>query len=126
MRIEPFLGIDLVGAQDGPNVVVEDLSCGAGQRCEPCLLEPSEVGDQIFIEPLGAFGDFECREAMHMHVRYRVLHRLGDVDVVVAVEVRVDAALQGYFSGPQVPAFLGSLRNVIEGEEVRRAAQVER
>ena len=37
--LEPLLGVDLVGAQDGPDLVVEDLGRGAGQACagrRPC------------------------------------------------------------------------------------------
>jgi hypothetical protein len=37
--LEPLLGVDLVGADDGADLVVEDLGRGARQRLEPGLLE---------------------------------------------------------------------------------------
>jgi hypothetical protein len=61
-----------------------------------------------------------------VHVGHGVLHRPGDVDVVVAVEVGVDAALQVTSVAPEVGAPRGPLGDVVEGEQVRRAAQVER
>ena len=32
MNLAPFLGVDLVGTDEGPDLVVEDLGGGAGQR----------------------------------------------------------------------------------------------
>ena len=41
VRLEPLLGVDLVGADDRADLVVEDLGRGAGQRREPGLLQPA-------------------------------------------------------------------------------------
>ena len=126
VRLEPLLGVDLVGAQDRPDLVVEDLRRGAGQRRQPDVLQPAHVRLEVFAEPLGAFGHLEGGEPVDVHVGHRVLHGPGDVDVVVAVEVRVDAALQGDLGGPHVPALERPLGDVVERQQVRRAAQVER
>ena len=102
MGLEPLLGVDLVGAEDGPDLVVEDLGRGAGQRAQPGVAEAGQVGGERLVEALGALGDLERGEAVDVHVGHRVLHRPGDVDVVVAVEARVDAALQADLGGAQV------------------------
>ena len=51
---------------------------------------------------------------------------MGDVDVVIAVEAWVDTALQGDLSGAQLPRLGSALGNVIERQQIRRAAQVQR
>ena len=51
---------------------------------------------------------------------------MGDIDVVVAIEARVDSALQRDLSGAQLPRLGGALGNVIERQQIRRAAQVQR
>ena len=62
---------------------------------------------------------------MYVHVRYGLLHSPRHVDVVVAVEVGVNTALQGYFGGAQFPRFACAVGDVVEGEQIRCAAQVE-
>ena len=44
VHLEPLLGVDLVGAQDGPDLVVEDLGRGARQGAQPGVAKPDEVG----------------------------------------------------------------------------------
>ena len=108
MGLEPLLGVDLVGAEDGPDLVVEDLGGGAGQRAQAGVLEPAQVVGQRLAEALGALGDLERGEAVDVDVGRGLLHRPGDVDVVVAVEARVDAALQADLGGAEVGGLDGT------------------
>ena len=62
---------------------------------------------------------------MDVDARYRGVHRLGDVDVVVAVEVRVDPTLQTYLGGTRLGRLDGPIGDVVERQKVRRAPQVE-
>ena len=55
-----------------------------------------------------------------------VLHRADDVEVEVAVEGRVDTALQAHLGRPALSRLDGPLGDVVEGEQVRRAPQVQR
>ncbi len=119
MRFEPLLGVDLVGAQDRSDLVVEDLRRGARQRGQAGILEPTQVGLEVLAEPLRALGHLERGEAVDVHVGHRRLHRTGHVDVVVAVEVRVDAALQGDLGGAHLPTLGSPLGDVVEREQVR-------
>src|SRR5690606_36204140 len=71
-------------------------------------------------------GDLEGGEAVHVDLRGRLLHRPGDLDVVVAVEVGVDAALQADLGGAPLPRLPGAPGDVVEGQQVGRAPQVQR
>ena len=94
VRVEPLVGVDLVGADDRPHLVVEDLGRGARQRGEAGVLREGEVLGEVHVEPFRAFGDLERGEAVHVDARRRLLHEADDVEVVVAVEVGVDPALE--------------------------------
>ena len=48
------------------------------------------------------------------------------MDVIVTIEIGVNAALQRHFGGAHVPRFFGALSNVFQREQVWRAAQIER
>ena len=124
--VEPFLGVDLVGAEQGPHVVVEDLGRGAGKGGEAGVHEASQVVGEGFAEALGAFGDLERGEAVDVDAGGGFLHGSGDVDVVVAVEVGVDAALEADLGGTEIPGLLHPARDLVEREQVGVAAQVER
>ena len=91
--VEPLLGVHLVGAEDRPHLVVEDLGRGTRQRRQPDVLQAPQVVGQRLAESLGTLGHLERGETMHVDVRRGFLHGPGDVDVVIAVEVGVDAAL---------------------------------
>ncbi len=96
MRLEPLLGVHLVGAQDRAHLVVEDLGRGARQGAQPGVHQAKEVLIERLTESLRALGDFERGEAVHVDVGRGLLHRPAHVDVVVAVEVGMDAALQAH------------------------------
>ena len=67
-------------------------------------MQPAQVVGQRLAEALGALGDLEGGEAVDVDVGRGLVHRPGDVDVVVAVEVGVDAALQAHLGGAEVGA----------------------
>ena len=86
-----------------------------GRRAQPGVHEATEVVGKRLVEPAGALGDLERGEAVHVDVGHRLLHRPGDVDVVVAVEVGVDAALEADLGGAQLGRLAGALGDVVEG-----------
>ena len=49
---------------------------------------------------------------MHMHFRNSVFHGTRDVDVIVAIEIGVDAALQGDLCCSHFPCLCRALRDV--------------
>ena len=82
MGLQPLVGCDLVGAEDRPHAVVEDLGRGAGQGGQAGDLEPPQVVDQRLAQPAGALGDLQGGEAVDMDAWRGLLHRLAHVDVV--------------------------------------------
>ena len=62
--LEPLLGVDLVGAQHGADLVVEDLRRRAGQGGQPRLFQAAEVVGEGLAEAPGPLGDLECGEAV--------------------------------------------------------------
>ena len=62
---------------------------------------------------------------MHMHFWNSVFHSTRDVDVIVAIEIGVDAALQGDLCCSHFPCLCRALRDVVECEQIRSATEVE-
>ncbi len=61
VHLEPLRGRDLVGADHGPDLVVEHLGGGARQRGEPFVAEPLEVVAERDAERRGALPDLRAR-----------------------------------------------------------------
>ena len=97
-----------------------------GSVARPGLLGEHEVVAQRHAEAARALGDLERGEAVHVDLRRDLLHRARDVEVVVAVEVGMDAALQAHLGGAAVDRLDDAPLDLVEVEEVRVAAQVER
>ena len=125
MGVEPLLGVDLVRAQDLADLVVEDLRSGAGERPEPGVHHAAQVVGERLAVALRALGDLERGEAVHVDVGRRLLHGSGDVEVVLAVEVGVDASLQAHLGRAHVPRLTDATGDLLEGQEVRLASEVE-
>src|SRR5207237_1679863 len=122
--LEPLPGFDLVGADHGADLVVEDLGCGAGQRTEPRRLQlAQEVGERA-AESLGALPDLERREGVNVDIGYRLFYRAADPEVGRSGIFRVDATLQAHFRCAAVPGFLDPPLNLGEIEVIGPAAQV--
>ncbi len=126
MGVEPLVGRDLVGAQDGAHVIVEDLGRRTGEGLEAGLLEPRQVVGQRHLRTAGALGHLERGEAVDVDVGRGGADGLEHVEVVVTVEVRVDAALEADLGGTLRLALGDAARDLIELEQVGGAAQVER
>ena len=62
---------------------------------------------------------------MHVHFWNCVFYCTRDIDVVVAIEIGVNTALQGDFGGSHFPCLCGTLCNVVEREQIRGTTQVE-
>ena len=97
-----------------------------GSEPSPASLRRVQVRRQRLAQPLGALGDLERGEAVHVDPGHRLLDRADDVDVELAVEGRVDAALQAHLGRAESHRLHGALGDVVEGEQVRRPPQVER
>ena len=86
----------------------------------------AEIVGQRFAQPLGSFGYFQCGEAVYVDVGRGFGDGTGDIYVVVAVKVGMDAALQADFRGAHCCGLGCALCYVVQGEEIRIASEVER
>ena len=125
MDLQPLVGGHLVGADDRPDLVVEDLGGGAEQAGQAGRLEPQQVVAERLAEPPGPLVDLQGGEAVDVHARHGLVHGLGHVQVVVAVEAGVDAALEGDLGGPALVGLDHPPGHLVQAEQVGRAPQVE-
>ena len=97
-----------------------------GRVLSPASMSRAQVVGQGLAQALGPLGDLEGGEAVDVDVGRGLLHRPGDVDVVVAVEVGVDAALEADLGGAQLGRLDDPAGDVVQREQVRAAPQVQR
>ena len=96
-------GVDLVGADDGAHLVVEDLGRRARQGAEAGLLQLRQEGGERRLQGRGALRHLERREGVDVHAGHRRLDGAADRDVGLAGVVRMDAALQADLGGAALP-----------------------
>ena len=113
VHLEPLVGRHLVGADDAPHLVVEHLRGRSRQRGEALVAQPLQVVGERQAERRRALPDLERRERVHVDARHRVLDRPHDREVVVAVERRVDAALQADLDGAALPGLLDAPHDLV-------------
>ena len=72
-----------------------------------------------------ALSHLERRERVDVHLRDRFLDRLQVLDVVVAGERMVDAALHADLGGPALPCLACALRDLLGRQQIGLAAEVQ-
>ena len=97
-----------------------------GSERWPASRQAREVVDERLVVALRPLGHLERGEPVDVDAGHGRVDRLRDVDVVVAVEVGMDSALETHLGGPDLGRLDGSLGDVVEGQQIRRAPQVER
>ena len=124
LHVEPLAGVDLVGADDGADLVVEDFRRRAGQGAETGRLQPGEeLGDRQS-ERRRALRHLQRREGVDVHLGDDRLDRPADRFVGGAGVVGMDAALQADFRRAAIPRLDRAARDFLDGEIVGRAAQI--
>src|SRR6266581_3544376 len=83
-----------------------------------------QVVAQRLVQAPGALVDLQGGEAVDVHAGDRVVDGAGDLDVVVAVEARVDAALQGDLGGAERVGLHHPGCHLVQPEQVGSPAQV--
>ena len=97
-----------------------------GSEARPFVPEALEVVAQGDAERRGALPDLERAERVDVQVGHGVLDRAHDGDVVVAVERRVDPALEADLGRASVPRLGGPADDLLVRHEVGLAAEVRR
>ena len=124
--VEPFLSRDLVRTDDRADAVVEDLRRCTWERSQTDLHQSAKVVLQRFAEAFGSLCHLERSETVDVNAGCCFGDRTADVDVIVPIEVRVDAALQRHLGRAEGLCLGCAARDVFEGEQVRLSSQVER
>ena len=124
VHLEPLVGRHLVGADDTSYLVVQHLRRRPRQRGEALVAQQLQVVGERQAERRRALPDLERRERVDVDAGHRVLDRPHDREVVVAVERRVNTALEADLDGAALPCLLDAPHDLVHGQEIRRPAEV--
>ena len=125
--LEPFRRRDLVRAEHGADLVVEDLGRRARQRAQPRLVEPREVGLERLAEAARPLGHLERGEPVDVDARRRGAHRPDHLAGSNRRRSRGGSRPAGRpRSRPARSAVGDALGDLVEAQQVRLAPQVER
>ena len=122
--LEPLVGVQLVGADDRADLVVQDLGGGPREGAESGVPEPEQVVAKRHVERRRALPDLERRKGVDVDLGHRFLHRAADAQVGLAGVVGVDAALHADFRRAALPGLDGATHDLFEFQVVGLAAQV--
>src|ERR1035437_1670740 len=123
--VEPLLGVDLVGAENGPDFVIENLGCRAGKGLEAGIAEGRKIGGQRDTVALGSFGYFQSTKAMNVNRLGRFSAGFDHLEVEITVEFRVDTSLKTDFSGAAIFGLANPIGDFAELQQIGVASQVE-
>ncbi len=105
-HLQPFVGGELVGADQRADPVVEDLGRRARQRAQALVLQAAEVVGDGRAEGRGALAHLQRREGVDVHAGPGGLHGAQDRDIGLAGVLRMNAALQADLGGALRPGLL--------------------
>src|SRR3954453_1978227 len=126
VNMQPLLGVHLVRADDGPDLVVEDLGGRTRKRREAGVAQALEVVAQGYAEGSRALPDLEGGERVQVELGQSLLDRTADVDVEVTGEGGVDPALEANLGRAALPGLPAPPDDLVERHQVRRPAEVRR
>ena len=86
----------------------------------------AEVFNQWFSQPSGTFGDLKCGKAVDVDIGYSVPNRPGDVEVVITIEVGMDAPLEADLGGAHSGRLGCPVGDLVHLQEVGRASEIQR
>ena len=121
--VEPLRRVDLVRADDGAHLIVQDLRGGARQGAQAGGLELSQKRPDRHAQRRRALRDLQWREGVNMHVRDRRLDGAANAEIGLAGVIRMDAALQADLGRASLPRLDRAAHDFLEREVIRRAAQ---
>ena len=121
---EPLIGNDLVGADDGPHLVVEDLCGGAGQRTQSGLLQLLEEVGHGSAERRRPLPDLQRREGMDVDRGLCLLDSAADREIGLAGVVGMDAALEADLGCAAIPGLAYPPHDLLQWQVVGPAAQI--
>ncbi len=123
--LEPLCRRDLVGAEDAPHLVVEDLGGGARQRAEPGILEAAAGSPRRSHSAVAAPCQTSSGEnACTWIVGIASFTARSRSEVPATGESRVDPALQADLGAAALPRLDGAPGDLVDAQKVGGAAEV--
>src|SRR5262245_1685672 len=123
-HLEPSPGIDLVRAEYGAHLIVEDFRRRPGERAEPRRLQGAQKSREGNAKRRSALMHFERREGVDVKARRGALHGVANLEICGPAVKRVDTALHAYLARAARPCLARALRDLREREFIRPAAQI--
>ena len=124
-HLRPLRRPDLVRAEMGSHLVVEDLRGGPGKSPQTGRLELFEELTDRDTEGMRPLPDLERGEPVDVHVGKLRLDRSHHVDIEVAGEIGMDPSLEGDLGGAPRPGLAGIADYLLDTHQIGLATQVE-
>src|ERR1700675_4078970 len=103
-NIEPLCRVDLVRADYGAHLIVQDLGGGARQSAQAGGLELRQKRPDWHSKRGRALRDLQWGEGVNVHIRDRRLDGAANAKIGVASVVRMDATLKAYLGRASLPS----------------------
>ena len=123
-HFEPLRRRDLVRADDGANLVIQNFRGGARQRAEACFFQLAQEGVYRHAEARSALPDLQRREGVDVDFGADLFDRPTDGQIGRSRIGRVDAALQADFHRATIPRLERPSLDFFELEVIGPPAQI--
>ena len=108
----------LSGHRYRPHFIIQNLCRSARQRAKTGGFQRREELADRDAERRRALVHFERRERVHVHAGHGLANRRADVEIGLAREARLDAALHAHFSRAALPGFARAPGDLVERQRV--------
>ena len=123
-HVEPASGVDLVGAEHGAHLIIEDFRRRARKRAQPRGLQRAQKRLEREPKGRGALMHFEGGEGVHVDAGRGAFHRLANLNVCGSAVTRMNAALHAHFARATLPGLTRAARDLGEREFVGPATKI--
>src|ERR1700688_1076798 len=122
--LQPLLRLQLVGANDGPDIVIENFGRGTGKAAEPGLLELCQKRCNGSLQSRRPLPYLQRREGMDVQSRRDILDGAADREIGRSGVIRMNSTLQTHFRRAALPCLLAAALNLIKTKVIWPPAQV--
>ncbi len=123
-HVQPLRGIDLVGADHRPHIVIENFGRRPRQSRQSGVFQTRKIAVKRFTQAFRAMGNFQRRKRMDMNVRRGSADGLQQAAIGVAIELGVDTTLHAHFCCAARHRFGGTATDFLVGQDIGRPAQI--
>src|SRR5580704_5990741 len=116
--VDPLRGGEFVAGENLSNLIVEDLSGGAGQCVQAIVPQHREIAGKRHSCEFDSIGDFHGREGMDVHAWGCFFHGAQNVAIVKWRQAVRQAALDTDLSGADLGGLDGFLRDLVRLKKI--------